>query len=46
VILFFCVFNTAFYKLCCRMEPEYHQFEFDLRLYFTLLELSGERLWA
>jgi hypothetical protein len=28
------------------MEPQYHQFEFDVRLYLTQLELSGERLWA
>jgi hypothetical protein len=28
------------------MEPDYHQLEFDLRLYLTLLELSGERLWG
>jgi hypothetical protein len=28
------------------MEPDYHQFEFDLRLYLTQLELGGERLWG
>ena len=28
------------------MEPAYHQLEFDLRLYLTWLDLSGERLWA
>jgi predicted metal-dependent hydrolase len=38
--------DKAFYKLCCWMEPDYHQFEFDLRLYLTLLELTGERLWG
>lgn len=38
--------DKAFYKLCCWMEPDYHQFEFDLRLYLTWLDLSGERLWA
>ena len=38
--------DKAFYKLCCWMEPDYHQFEFDLRLYLTQLELGGERLWA
>ena len=37
--------DKAFYKLCCYMEPNYHQYEFDLRLYLTLLELSGQRLW-
>jgi predicted metal-dependent hydrolase len=38
--------DKAFYKLCCWMEPGYHQFEFDVRLYLTQLELGGERLWA
>ena len=38
--------DKAFYKLCCWMEPHYHQYEFDLRLYLTQLELGGERLWA
>ena len=37
--------DKAFYKLCCYMEPNYHQYEFDLRLYLTLLDLSSERLW-
>ena len=27
--------NKAFYKLCQHMEPNYHQLEFDLRLYLT-----------
>ncbi|HWJ95140.1 MAG TPA: M48 family metallopeptidase [Telluria sp.] len=38
--------DKAFYKLCCWMEPNYHQFEFDVRLYLTQLDLTGERLWA
>jgi predicted metal-dependent hydrolase len=38
--------DKAFYKLCCAMEPHYHQYEFDLRLYLTLLDQTGERLWA
>ncbi|MGK9175737.1 M48 family metallopeptidase [Yokenella regensburgei] len=25
--------NKAFYQLCCHMEPEYHQLEFDMRLW-------------
>ena len=33
--------DKAFYQLCCYMEPEYHQLEFDLRLYLTQLELEG-----
>ncbi len=27
--------NKAFYKLCQHMLPEYHQYEFDLRIYLT-----------
>ena len=34
--------NKAFYKLCEHMEPEYHQLEFDLRLYLTHLDLVGK----
>lgn len=30
--------DQAFYKLCCHMEPDYHQLEFDLRLYLCLFE--------
>jgi hypothetical protein len=28
------------------MEPSYHQLEFEVRVYLTHLEHSGERLWA
>jgi hypothetical protein len=28
------------------MEPAYHQLEFEVRVYLTHLEASGERLWA
>ena len=38
--------GKAFYQLCEHMEPHYHQYEFDTRLYLTHLERSGERLWA
>lgn len=38
--------DKAFYKLCAHMEPHYHQLEFDVRLYLTHLDLSGERIWA
>lgn len=34
--------NKAFYNLCCHMEPHYHQYEFDLRLYLTHMDLLGE----
>ena len=37
--------DKPFYKLCCYMEPNYHQYEFDLRLYLTQLDLCSERLW-
>ena len=38
--------DKAFYKLCTYMEPQYHQYEFDLRLYLTQLELSNAPLWG
>ena len=38
--------DKAFYKLCSYMEPNYHQYEFDLRLYLTELDHSGRRLWT
>ena len=34
--------NKAFYSLCEYMEPNYHQFEFDLRLYLTHIDLYGK----
>lgn len=34
--------NKAFYKLCEYMEPDYHQLEFDMRLYLTYLDLFGK----
>jgi predicted metal-dependent hydrolase len=37
--------DKAFYKLCAYMEPNYHQYEFDLRLYLTERERSGQDLW-
>ena len=38
--------DKAFYKLCTYMEPNYHQYEFDLRLYLTQLDLApGQKLW-
>lgn len=33
--------NKAFYQLCRHMAPDYHQHEFDLRLYLTHLENNG-----
>lgn len=42
--------DKAFYKLCTYMEPQYHQYELDLRLYMTYLDLpkiegSSPQLW-
>ena len=34
--------NKAFYKLCEYMQPNYHQVEFDLRLYLTHVDLYGK----
>lgn len=31
--------NKAFYSLCTHIEPQYHQLEFDVRLYLTYHEL-------
>jgi UTP pyrophosphatase len=38
--------DRAFYQLCTYMEPDYHQLEFELRVYLTLLEATGQRLWG
>lgn len=38
--------GKAFYNLCERMEPNYHQYEFDLRLYLTHLDQADAgNLW-
>lgn len=37
--------DKAFYQLCVHMEPEYHQYELDLRLYLTQVELRGKLSW-
>ena len=42
--------DKAFYKLCTYMEPQYHQYELDLRLYLTYqdlpkLESNSATLW-
>ncbi|MEO8365018.1 MAG: YgjP-like metallopeptidase domain-containing protein [Pseudoxanthomonas sp.] len=34
--------NKPFYQLCTHMAPDYHQLEFDLRLYLTHLECQGK----
>ncbi len=32
--------DKSFYRLCTHMEPDYHELEFDLRLYLTHLDAS------
>ena len=34
--------NKAFYRLCRHMLPEYHQLEFDMRLYLIHLDGGGD----
>lgn len=34
--------DKSFYALCEHMEPRYHQYEFDLRLHLTCLDLAGK----
>jgi len=36
--------NKAFYQLCQHMLPDYHQLEFEVRVYLTELEHSG-KVW-
>jgi UTP pyrophosphatase len=34
--------NKSFYQLCTHMEPNYHQLEFDLRLYLTHRDIGQQ----
>ncbi|MCK9987387.1 MAG: UTP pyrophosphatase [Azoarcus sp.] len=38
--------DKAFYQLCCHMEPDYHQLEFDVRAYLCHLDATGRPLWS
>lgn len=38
--------DKAFYQLCCHMEPDYHQLEFELRVYLSHLAAGGRVLWS
>ena len=38
--------DKAFYKLCTYMEPHYHQYEFDLRVYLTHMDMDGKLRWG
>ncbi len=37
--------NKAFYQLCTHMQSDYHQVEFDVRVYLTHLAATGQALW-
>ena len=37
--------DKAFYALCTYMEPRYHQYEFDLRVYLTHIDAVGKLAW-
>ena len=37
--------DKAFYQLCTYMEPHYHQYEFDLRVYLTHIDVAGKLEW-
>ena len=37
--------DKAFYQLCTHMEPQYHQYEFDLRVYLTHVDAAGKLPW-
>ena len=37
--------DKDFYRLCTHMEPAYHQYEFDLRVYLTQLDAAGALVW-
>ena len=38
--------DKNFYKLCSYMEPDYHQLEFEVRVYLTYIDVSAQRLWS
>lgn len=37
--------DKAFYQLCAHMDPHYHQYEFDLRVYLTHIDAAGKLDW-
>jgi predicted metal-dependent hydrolase len=38
--------DKGFYSLCQHMESRYHQLEFEVRVYLTHLEMSGNSVWG
>jgi UTP pyrophosphatase len=37
--------DKDFYRLCTHMQPDYHQVEFDLRVYLTQIDAAGALSW-
>ena len=37
--------DKDFYKFCTYMDPQYHQYEFDLRVYLTHMDAAGKLAW-
>lgn len=38
--------DKAFYQLCTHLEPQYHQYELDCRIYLSYLDLCKTPLWS
>ena len=38
--------DKAFYQLCRHMDADYHQSEFDLRVYLCYLDATSRPLWS
>jgi predicted metal-dependent hydrolase len=38
--------DKNFYKLCSYMEPDYHQLEFEVRVYLTYRDAGEQPLWS
>lgn len=38
--------DKHFYQLCRHMEPDYHQLEFDVRVYLSYRAAGGAALWG
>jgi predicted metal-dependent hydrolase len=34
--------DKPFYRLCCHMQPDYHQIEFDMRMWLTWLDVREQ----
>jgi predicted metal-dependent hydrolase len=38
--------DKAFYRLCCHMQPDYHQIEFDMRMWLTWMDIQKQAAHA